>query len=255
MTAPAPTVPSLKEAFISAQTNLLSQPLAPSRNWRRANDASGQPIPPRLLDDVLFLLNQTIQQHCQRVYPPQASHNVAEQISSSYLRDADDRVRGLKESESTIGRELDFVADNSIEALPTMWPIEKDIENDPAAAEEYEAFVQRLTELTEQRRQLRLRVQQLRRIEAAVKPLLATQENNVQDNLITRRGPVEQELETMRALLARVTAKVAALPDEPIKNSAGSPSRNASTVHLREMTKTPKRNLDDFLSDPRVFPS
>ncbi|KAG5950333.1 hypothetical protein E4U53_005247 [Claviceps sorghi] len=253
MTAPAPTVPSLKESFISAQTNLLSQPLGPSQTWRRANDASNQPIPPRTLDDILFTLNQTIQQHCQRVYPPQASFNVAEQISSSYLRDAEDRVRGLKESESTIGRELDFVADNSIEALPTSWPIEKDIDNDPAAAEEYEAFVQRLTELTEQRRQLRLRVQQLRRIEAAVKPLAATEENNVQDNLITRKGPVEQELETMRALLERVIGRVAALPDEPTNQR--SRSRNASTVDLGDVTKARKRNLDSFLSDPRVFPS
>ncbi|KAG6076910.1 hypothetical protein E4U30_007616 [Claviceps sp. LM220 group G6] len=253
MTAPAPTVPSLKEAFISAQTNLLSQPLAPSRTWLRANESSNQPIPVRLLDDILFTLNQTIQQHCRRVYPPQASYNVAEQISSSYLRDAEDRVRGLKESESTIGRELDFVADNSIEALPTAWPIEKDIDNDPAAAEEYESFVQRLTELTEQRRQLRLRVQQLRRIEASVKPLSATDENNIQDNLITKNGPVEEELATMRSLLVRITGMVAALPDEPTTHR--SRSRNSSIVHLGDMTKAPKRNLDNFLSDPRVFPS
>ncbi|KAG5975401.1 hypothetical protein E4U55_007702 [Claviceps digitariae] len=253
MTAPAPTVPSLKETFISAQTNLLSQPLAPSGTWRRANDASKQPISPRLLDDILFSLNQTIQQHCRRVYPPQASYNVAEQISSSYLRDAEDRVRGLKESESTIGRELDFVADNSIEALPTSWPIKKDIDNDPPAAEEYEAFVQRLTELTEQRRQLRLRVQQLRRIETAVRPLAVTEENKVQDNLITKKCPIEQELETMRALLTRVTDKVATLPDEP--RNQRSRSQNVSTVDLGEMTRARKRDLDSFLSDPRVFPS
>lgn len=145
------------------------------------------------------------------------------------------------------------MADNSIEALPTSWPIEKDIENDRAAAEEYEAFVQRLTELTEQRRQLRLRVQQLRRIEASVRPLSATEKNNVQDNLVMRKGPVEQELETMHVLLARVTAKVTALPGEP--TSSLSPSRNPSTVDLGEMTKARKRNLDNFLSDPRVFPS
>lgn len=108
MSGSAPTVPALKESFITAQTNLLSQPLAPSRNWQRANNASNQPIPTRLLDDALFSLSQTIQQHCRRVYPPQASYNVAEQISNSYLRDAEDRVTRLKESESSIGRELDL---------------------------------------------------------------------------------------------------------------------------------------------------
>jgi hypothetical protein len=108
MAAPAPTVPALKEAFITAQTNLLSQPLAPSRIWRRNNNASSKPIPPRVLDDVLFNLNQTVQLHCRRVYPPQATYNVAEQISNSYARDAEERVSKLKESESSIGRELDL---------------------------------------------------------------------------------------------------------------------------------------------------
>lgn len=108
MAAPAPTVPTIKESFITAQTNLLSQPLVPSRLWQRNNDASNQPIPARVLDDALFNLNQTVQLHCRRVYPPQASYNVAEQISSSYSRDAEERVNELKEAESNIGRELDF---------------------------------------------------------------------------------------------------------------------------------------------------
>jgi hypothetical protein len=108
MTAPAPTIPALKESFITAQTNLLSQPVVPSRIWRRNNNASSQPIPTRVVDDALFSLNQTIQLHCRRVYPPQASYNVAEQISNSYSRDAEERVSKLKESESSIGRELDL---------------------------------------------------------------------------------------------------------------------------------------------------
>ncbi|OAQ58233.1 kinetochore protein fta4 [Pochonia chlamydosporia 170] len=101
----APTIPSLKESFISAQTNILSQPLAPSRIWRRNNNASSHPIPARILDDVLFNVNQTIQLHQRRVYPPQATYNVAEQISNLYSRDAAERVEKWKQSESNIGRE------------------------------------------------------------------------------------------------------------------------------------------------------
>ncbi|EFY96765.1 hypothetical protein MAA_07826 [Metarhizium robertsii ARSEF 23] len=253
MAAPTPTVPSLKESFITAQTNLLSQPLAPSRIWRRNNNASSQPIPTRVLDDALFNLNQTIQLHCRRVYPPQASYNVAEQISSSYARDAEERVGKLKESESSIGRELDLAADDAIEELPSSWPIETDLDNYPEEADQYEAIVRRLTQLSEERKQIRLRVEQLRRIEAAVKPLATTDEVTIQDNLVTRDGPVEKELERMRVLLARVTSRVAGLPDQPANNRSG--SRTSSVVDLGGMTKSRKRNIDSFLADPRVFPS
>ncbi|TWU70354.1 hypothetical protein ED733_000091 [Metarhizium rileyi] len=43
----------------------------------------------------------------------------------------------------------------------------------------------------------------LQRIRGAVRPLSTTAERTVQDNLVTRDGPVERELERMRVLLAR----------------------------------------------------
>ncbi|KHN95229.1 uncharacterized protein MAM_06940 [Metarhizium album ARSEF 1941] len=249
MAAPTPTIPSLKESFITAQTNLLSQPLAPSRIWRRNNNASSQPIPTRVLDDALFNLNQTIQLHCRRVYPPQATYNVAEQISNSYARDAEERVSKLKESESSIGRELDLG-----KFLRLHWVDGGSyLDKYPEHAEDYEAIVLRLTQLSEERKQIRLRVEQLRRIEAAVKPLATTDEASIQTNLVTRDGPVEKELEKMRLLLARVTSRVAALPDSPADNRSG--SRTSSVVDLGGMTKSRKRNIDSFLADPRVFPS
>ncbi|KZZ87671.1 hypothetical protein AAL_08338 [Moelleriella libera RCEF 2490] len=265
MSGSAPTVPALKESFITAQTNLLSQPLAPSRNWQRANNASNQPIPTRLLDDALFSLSQTIQQHCRRVYPPQASYNVAEQISNSYLRDAEDRVTRLKESESSIGRELDLAdeageggkkaADDSIETLPTSWPVESDVADHPSIAAQYEAIVQRLTDLTEQRGQMRHRVRHFRRIEASIRPLSNTDANEIQDNLVTPGGPIEQELDKMRLLLARVADRVVALPEQPINNSNGTTAQFDSAVKLGDLSKARKRNIDNFLSDANVFPS
>ncbi|KID93326.1 hypothetical protein MAJ_10715, partial [Metarhizium majus ARSEF 297] len=137
----APTIPSLKESFITAQTNIIPQPLVPSRMWCRNNNASSNPIPASVLDDVLFNLNQRIQLHHRRVYPPQATYNVAEQISNLYSRDAEERVKKWKESESTIGRELDLAADDAIEELPSSWPIETDVEKYPEETEQYEAIV------------------------------------------------------------------------------------------------------------------
>lgn len=102
----APTIPARKQAFLTAQTNLLSQPLVVSRNWRSANTASNTPLPPRLVDDALFNLNHAVQQHCRRVYAPQASRNVAEQISRSYTKDAERRAGDPVHG--TVGRQADL---------------------------------------------------------------------------------------------------------------------------------------------------
>ncbi|POR33325.1 Uncharacterized protein TPAR_06480, partial [Tolypocladium paradoxum] len=83
----APTIPSLKQSFIAAQATLLAQPLAPSPAWRAANHASDASLPARPLDDALVALNHALQQHCRRIYPPQATRNVAEQVASAYARD------------------------------------------------------------------------------------------------------------------------------------------------------------------------
>lgn len=90
MAPPTPSVLTLKQNFLAAQTRLLSQPLQPSRAWRRSNEAAdndehNQRISEKAVDDALFRLNQTLQQHTKRVYPPQAMRQIAEQIDQLYL--------------------------------------------------------------------------------------------------------------------------------------------------------------------------
>jgi hypothetical protein len=104
----APTIPSVKQSFITSQTTLLSQPVAPSRSWQETNDASDEAIPDRVVQEVLYNLNHTIQQHCRRVYPPQASRSIAEQINDVYTKDAERKVGGPADTEGGIGRELDL---------------------------------------------------------------------------------------------------------------------------------------------------
>ncbi|CVL01979.1 uncharacterized protein FMAN_08102 [Fusarium mangiferae] len=246
----APTIPSLKQSFITSQTTLLSQPIAPSRSWQETNDASDEAIPERVVQEVLYNLNHTIQQHCRRVYPPQASRNIAEQINDVYTKDAERKVGGPADTEGGIGRELDLTEDKSIEALPTSWHLEKDINDHPMETKRYADAVQQLTELNDQRKQLRDKVARLKRLQSIVEPL-QTDENGagIQENLLTRNGPVEKELERMRILLARVGGRVLSLPEE-------APNGEAKEVSLTEMgAQGRKRRVDQFLADDKVFPS
>ncbi|EWG49885.1 hypothetical protein FVEG_09250 [Fusarium verticillioides 7600] len=246
----APTIPSVKQSFITSQTTLLSQPIAPSRSWQETNDASDEAIPDRVVQEVLYNLNHTIQQHCRRVYPPQASRSIAEQINDVYTKDAERKVGGPADTEGGIGRELDLTEDEAIEALPTSWHLEKDINDHPMETKRYADAVQQLTELNDQRKQLREQVARLKRLQTIVEPL-QTDENGagIQENLLTRNGPVEKELERMRILLARVGGRVLSLPGE-------APNGEAKEVSLTEMgAQGRKRRVDQFLADDKVFPS
>ncbi|CAJ0540741.1 Ff.00g077020.m01.CDS01 [Fusarium sp. VM40] len=246
----APTIPSLKQSFLINQTTLLAQPLTPSHSWQATNDASDEAIPDRVVQDVLHSLNHTIQQHCRRVYAPQASRNIAEQIDSVYTQDAERKLGGPADTEGGIGRELDLTGSEAIESLPSSWYLEKDVSDHPMETKRYADAVHQLSELNDQRKQLRQQVARLKRLQSLVEPL-QTADNGVgiQENLLTRNGPVEKELEKMRFLLARVGGRVHALPDE-------APNGASKDVALAETgARGQKRRVDQFLADNKVFPS
>ncbi|ODA79232.1 hypothetical protein RJ55_04825 [Drechmeria coniospora] len=247
MPPPAPTIPSLKKSFLTSQAALLAQPLAPSRSWHDSNDASDKPIPSRLLDSALASLNQTIQRHARRVYPPQAAQNVALQIESAYLREAERRVGGEAEDDG-LSRDIDLTEEDVIEALPESWPSERDVLEYPMEAKRYADAVGRLAELSERRKGLAQRVERLGRLKAAVDPFQTTDSTGagIQENLITRDGAVEKELERMRVLLARVAGRIGDLRDR--RSGDGK-------VDLAALGSARKRNVDEFLADSRVFPS
>lgn len=95
-----PTIVSLKQQWLSTQTRLLSTDLAPSKSWRAANDDDkenrtdeGRPVglPDKAVDDAIWALNHSVQQHAKRVYSRQATRHVAEQIDQLYW-DASNRA-------------------------------------------------------------------------------------------------------------------------------------------------------------------
>ena len=84
-----PTVIAIKQNFLTSQTRLLSQPLAPTRAWRTANTSAEEgSLPEKAIDDALFKLNHQITQHSKRVFAPQATRHVAEQIDNLYWNSA-----------------------------------------------------------------------------------------------------------------------------------------------------------------------
>lgn len=134
-----------------------------------------------------------------------------------------------------------------IEGLPSEWFSTKDVTAYPLEAKRYTDTVQRLTNLNEQRNQLQLKVEKLRRIKATVEPLqTADGGEGIQENLVTRNGAVEKELEKMRFLLARVAGRVGQLPE-------GGTGEDFKEVE--DIGKARKRQIDEFLADPAVFPS
>lgn len=99
MAPQTPSILTLKQNFLTAQTRLLSQPLQPSRAWRRSNEAADHDendrrLSEKAVDDALFRLNQTLQQHSKRVYPPQATRHIVEQIDQLYLATGEQHTDG-----------------------------------------------------------------------------------------------------------------------------------------------------------------
>lgn len=246
MAPPAPTILTLKQNFISTQTRLLSQPLQPSRAWRRANEAAAAndedaaAVSERAVDDALFRLNHTLQQHSRRVYATQATRQVAEQVDKLYLSagerhagdddDADDDEDGWR----NVG--ADYADAGVISSLPPAWESEREAAAYPLEAERYAELAGRLRGLAARRDEARARVERLRRMRALLDPFSgrgsststhgtaagagAGDESSlgplggVQENLVRRDGEVEKELERMRMLLVRVGDKVARLKEK-----------------------------------------
>ncbi|PHH81983.1 hypothetical protein CDD82_7368 [Ophiocordyceps australis] len=250
---PTPTVAAVKKAFVAAQANILAQAPTPSAAWHAGNDASPQPLPGRAVDEAVAALGQLVQQHCRRVYAPQATRNVAEQIWNVYVRDADASMEAQAEVERAgVARDIDLLDDDAIEALPGSWPSQRHAEAHAMEAKRYRETVARLRQLRDERRELRRRVDMLGRLKTLTDMLHTS---HVQENLITRNGPVEHELERMRILLARVAGRVAELPEAAAPETAPEAAPEAAGLDLHLLATADKTRVDRFLANPGLFPS
>lgn len=117
----------------------------------------------------------------------------------------------------------------------------------------YADAVNQLQLLSEKRKQLQDQVARISRLRAIVEPLQTTDGGaGVQENIITRNGAIEKELEKMRFLLARVGGRVGTLPQAP---TPGTLPADDEVLGEGGLAGSRKRRVDQFLADQNVFPS
>lgn len=144
----------------------------------------------------------------------------------------------------------------TIEALPAKWEKEQDVNTHPTEAQRYSELVSRLQSLNERKSEVQSKVMRLRQICDLMEPFQADEEGRgVQENLVTRNGEVEKELERMRMLLARVGGRVGHLMELRQNRQDGRGSSQASdlfggdrdAVMVDDVEVEERRKVDDLL--------
>ncbi|KAH6690300.1 kinetochore Sim4 complex subunit Fta4 [Plectosphaerella plurivora] len=216
-----PTILFLKQSFVETQVRLLSRPLDLGPSWQTHNAASDEPLTQPAVDEALHRANRGLAEHTRRVYPPQSTRIVAEQINKLYKPGAalhEDDDDEANDGDAPPKRGVDLTDATTISSLPPVWPIEADTTDHPMESSRYAELTASLAILSTQRAETLKRVQRLRRIKAALRPFTPEDSDQgaastVQENLATRDGQVEKELEKMRMLLVRVGGRVSKLPN------------------------------------------
>jgi len=105
----------------------------------------------------------------------------------------------------------DLTDPNMIKSLPTSWEriSKRQAEAHPAEAQRYTELVVQVQELGARRDEVAERVSRLKRMCGLLEPFKEVE--GVQENLVTRNGEVETELQRMCMLLARVGGRVSQL--------------------------------------------
>jgi hypothetical protein len=100
--------------------------------------------------------------------------------------------------------------------LPEEWSEEAE-EKAPDDAARYKELQARLVELNERRKAASERLEQYRAVNKLLEPFNG-EDAGLQDNLVTRNGEVEKELERMRMLMLRVERGVMGLNEKGDKD-------------------------------------
>ncbi|KAL1847405.1 hypothetical protein VTK73DRAFT_10349 [Phialemonium thermophilum] len=136
----------------------------------------------------------------------------------------------------------------AIDSLPQTWGSEREAGSYPAEAKRYSELVERLQALNAQRARIKADTNRLRHIHDLLQPFKSDDEGyGVQENLITRGGEVEVELERMRMLLARVGARLGHLLEQDGQTTSSSLHKDDGAFMVDHVEVEEKRKVDDLL--------
>ncbi|KAK4948131.1 hypothetical protein LTR10_013185 [Elasticomyces elasticus] len=213
---------SIKAAFLRSQVRHLSTPLEPSTQWR---DLTSEPEQAKLSDKniqtVVAKVNEKIKQHNRMVFSAQSQRLVAEQIESLHWTLVDAENKHAETNAVIVKSDADLADVSAIEALPETYEdlylrpgheADAHADADTSHAETYRAAREELLELAHDRDVLRQRLSKHKYLQKLLEPMEDPQ-TSIQPNLVTRDGEMSRELDRMRVLLARVTAKVSDVDD------------------------------------------
>ncbi|KAH7419862.1 kinetochore Sim4 complex subunit Fta4 [Cadophora sp. MPI-SDFR-AT-0126] len=209
MSSSTPTILDLKTSFLRSQILALSQPLRPSATFTASNTSDEEnALRQKAIDDALIKLNNQLKQHNKLSYGPQVQRHVAEQVDKLYWNAGERGLRLLGAQDQWADRDSDYRDESVIEQLPEEWS-ENASTTSPEQAAKFTELSQKLTALNEQRRLAKARLERYKQFKEMVGCL--GEDAGVQDNLVTRNGEVEVELEKMRRLMMRVERGIEAV--------------------------------------------
>ncbi|RKF81585.1 putative kinetochore protein [Golovinomyces cichoracearum] len=226
-TIPAPTIIELKAAFLRQQVHILSEPLQPSEDFYASRLSTQSTLRPKIVQAGLRKLNQRLKRHNQLAYGRKAQRHLAEQIDQLSWQTHSPKILSTKEHDGAwLEFGTDYCASEIIEQLPDEWPYDDDDGDDETRREKnndrveeeggsehfslqkYVELRTKLAQLNTLRNSLQHRVANLKKLQNAVN--LLNRPDEIQANLITRGGELEQELDRMCRLMLRVERGISA---------------------------------------------
>ncbi|KUJ18319.1 uncharacterized protein LY89DRAFT_706831 [Mollisia scopiformis] len=210
MATSTPTIIDLKTSFLRTQILALSQPLKPSTTFTESISSQENALRQKSIDEALYKLNGLLKKHNKLSYGPQAQRHVAEQVDRLYWNAGERGVNTLGRGEEWAERGSDYREESVIEQMPEQWSEEAETKA-PEQAAKYKELQQKLVELNERRKAARQKVENYKALKQLVD--LLGEDAGVQDNIVTKNGEVEIELEKMRRLMVRVERGIGGLDE------------------------------------------
>lgn len=161
---------------------------------------------------------------------------------------------------------LPKVDPKQITTLPPTWDFcpsaKRQSSSNPAEATRYRELVTTLQSLSTRQRESAERVARLRRMQRLLEPFSPTEEEEddqpqLQNNLVTRNGQIESELQKMRMLLVRVGGRVDQLQQQNEKGKGkqrrGKRVRQEDEGDGDDARMTDAVNLDSRIDERKKF--